>query len=236
MSIGENLLKIEERIQKACGRSGRRREDIRLMGVSKFHSLDEIEEAWQGGLSLFGENRVQEAAEKYIPFREKRRGVELHMIGSLQRNKAKTAVSLFDCVQSVDRDSLIHELGKVTADREAPLGLLLELHTGEASKSGFPNEESLFRATETVLAYPRLRIAGLMTMAPFTGDEGLIRNSFRCLVKARAALETRFPPGLESRCGWDVLSMGMSNDFEIAVEEGSTLLRIGTGIFGERRA
>jgi pyridoxal phosphate enzyme (YggS family) len=234
MSIGENLIKIEERIQKACGRSGRRREELRLMGVSKFHRLDEIGEAWQGGLRLFGENRVREAAEKYVPFRDTHRDVELHMIGSLQRNKVKTAVSLFDCVQSVDRDSLIHELGKVTEGRELPLGILLELHTGEESKSGFPDEESLFRAVETVLGYPRLRIEGLMTMAPFTGDEEPIRKSFRRLVKAKAALETRFPPGEESRCGWNVLSMGMSNDFEIAVEEGSTLLRIGTGIFGER--
>jgi pyridoxal phosphate enzyme (YggS family) len=235
MSIGENLTTIEELIQKACGRSGRSRNGIRLMGVSKFHRLDEIEEAWRGGLRLFGENRVQEAAEKYIPFREKHPAVELHLIGSLQRNKAKAAVSLFDRIQSVDRDSLIHELGKVTADRETPLGILLELHTGEESKSGFPDEESLFRAADTVLGYPRLRIEGLMTMAPFTGDEGLIRTSFRRLVKAKTALEARFPPGRENRCRWDVLSMGMSNDFEIAVEEGSTLLRIGTGIFGERR-
>jgi uncharacterized pyridoxal phosphate-containing UPF0001 family protein len=160
--------------------------------------------------------------------------MELHMIGSLQRNKAKTAASLFHCIQSLDRDSLIRELGKVTAARGEPLGVLLELRTGEESKSGFPDEESLFRAAETLLPYGTLRIQGLMTMAPNSPDQGLIRASFRRLVKARDRLAARFPPGPEKNWDWSCLSMGMTNDFETALEEGSTLLRIGTGIFGER--
>jgi pyridoxal phosphate enzyme (YggS family) len=235
MSIAENLLLIEDRIQNACRRSGRKREEIRLLGVSKFHGPRAVEEAWAGGLRLFGENRVQEALEKFTGFKDRHGGAEVHMIGSLQRNKAKTAVSLFDCIQSVDRDSLIPELEKVCAGGGRTLEILLELHTGEESKSGFPGEENLFRAVEAVLSCPNLRIRGLMTMAPFTGDEGLIRASFRRLVKARNALEVRFPGGREKRCAWDCLSMGMTNDFEIAIEEGSSLLRIGTGIFGERR-
>jgi pyridoxal phosphate enzyme (YggS family) len=235
MSITENLLRLEDRIQKACGRSHRNREDISLLGVSKFHSRDEVVEAWRGGLRLFGENRVQEALEKFADFKADHAGAELHMIGSLQRNKAKTAAAFFDCVQSVDRDSIIHELGKAAADRPEPLNVLLELHTGEESKSGFPNMESLFRAVELILAYPNLRIRGLMTMAPFTGDKGLVRNSFRRLAKARDMLEARFPGTTETRRRWSCLSMGMTNDFEIAIEEGSTLLRIGAGIFGERR-
>jgi pyridoxal phosphate enzyme (YggS family) len=233
MTIRENLLHIEERIQKACGRSGRRREDIRLMGVSKFQDPAAVEEAWEAGLRLFGESRVQEAAKKFAGFVERRQGAELHMIGSLQRNKAKTAAALFDCVQSVDRDSIIHELGKATADRAEPLDVLLELHTGEESKSGFPDEESLLRAAGLALSYPGLRIRGLMTMAPYTGGQGPIRDSFRRLVKARDTLASRFPP--DRRCSWACLSMGMSGDFETAVEEGSTLLRIGTAIFGDRR-
>lgn len=235
MSITENLLLIEERIQNACRRSGRNRNEIRLMGVSKFHNPEAVEEAWRGGLRLFGESRVQEALEKFTGFRESHGGAEIHLIGSLQRNKARAAVSLFDCIQSVDRDSLIRELGKASVNREEALGILLEFHTGEESKSGFSGEENLFRAVEAVLSCPKLRIQGLMTMAPFTGDKGLVRASFRRLVKARNALEARFPGGREKRCRWDCLSMGMSGDFEIAVEEGSTLLRIGTGIFGERR-
>jgi pyridoxal phosphate enzyme (YggS family) len=233
MSIGENLLRIEERIQKACGRSGRRREDIRLMGVSKFHGPDAVEAAWNAGLRLFGENRVQEAAEKFTGFAGRHEGAEVHMIGSLQRNKAKTAAALFDCVQSVDRDSIIHELGKTAAGRAEALDILLELHTGEESKSGFPDVEDLLRGVELARSYPQLRIRGLMTMAPFTGDEGAVRDSFRHLVKARAALESRFPP--DRLCSWDCLSMGMSGDFEIAIEEGSTLLRIGTALFGNRQ-
>jgi pyridoxal phosphate enzyme (YggS family) len=205
------------------------------MGVSKFHGQDAVEEAWKAGLRLFGENRVQEAVEKFTPFRESHAEVELHLIGALQRNKVKTAVPFFDSIQSVDRDSLIHELGKISAVRGTAPDLLLELHTGEESKSGFPGEESLFRAVETALSYPGLRIRGLMTMAPYTGSEGLIRASFRRLAKVRDALESRFPPDADERCRWTCLSMGMSGDFEIAVEEGSTLLRIGTGIFGERR-
>jgi pyridoxal phosphate enzyme (YggS family) len=234
MSIAENLLRIEERIQNACRRSGRAREEIRLMGVSKFHGPAAVEESWRAGLRLFGESRVQEALEKFAGFKESRAGAELHLIGSLQRNKAKAAASFFDAVQSVDRDSLIPELGKAAGGRAEPLNLLLELHTGEESKSGFPDEASLFRAAEMVFSWPNLRIQGLMTIAPCSADQGPVRDSFRRLVRVRDALAARFS-GMEARCRWDCLSMGMSGDFEIAVEEGSTLLRIGTDIFGERR-
>jgi uncharacterized pyridoxal phosphate-containing UPF0001 family protein len=128
----------------------------------------------------------------------------------------------------VDRDSLLSELGTLTGSREKPLMILLEYHTGEESKSGFPDEDSLCRAAEKALAFPGLKPGGLMTMAPFTADAGAIRSSFRALVKAKNRLETEFPGH------WACLSMGMSGDFEIAIEEGSTLLRIGTAIFGER--
>jgi pyridoxal phosphate enzyme (YggS family) len=208
------------------------------MGVSKFHPISKIEEAYNHGLRLFGENRVQEAAEKFPPFIESHPGCELHMIGTLQRNKARLA-QLFDCVQSVDREEIIIELAKHAGGREKPLRVLLELHTGELSKSGFPDEESLLRAAEKTLALPGLEAAGLMTMAPFGADEKRIRASFRALVHAREVLISHFPPGGPSpggpSPGWACLSMGMSGDFEIAVEEGSTLLRIGTAIFGERQ-
>jgi uncharacterized pyridoxal phosphate-containing UPF0001 family protein len=130
----------------------------------------------------------------------------------------------------VDRDELITELGTLTLTREQPLMVLLELHTGEASKAGYPGVEHLFRAAERVLQFPNLIIRGLMTMAPFTEDKELIRGSFRSLAAARDQLQLRFP-----EADWSCLSMGMSNDFEIALEEGATLLRIGTALFGERR-
>jgi pyridoxal phosphate enzyme (YggS family) len=197
------------------------------MAVSKFQPRSRIEEALKSGVRLFGENRVQEAAEK---FPGPSLDYEVHLIGSLQRNKAKLAVRLFDCVQSVDREEIIVELAKCAGEREGPLRVLLEFHTGEVSKSGFPDEESLCRGAEKLLSLPGLSAEGLMTMAPFSDDEKLIRASFRALVHAQGTLASRFP-----QVSWRCLSMGMSGDFEIAVEEGSTLLRIGTAIFGERK-
>jgi pyridoxal phosphate enzyme (YggS family) len=218
------------------------------MAVSKFQPPAAIEEARACGIRLFGENRVQEAAEKFPPPMGDplldsgpvtgadraaplwAGGCEIHMIGSLQRNKAKLAARLFDCIQSIDREELITELAKHRKEQERPLRVLLELHTGEDSKSGFPDEEGLLRAAETVLSFPGLLAEGLMTMAPFNADEKTIRASFRSLVHARRTLASRFP-----QTDWSCLSMGMSGDFEIAIEEGSTLVRIGTAIFGERR-
>jgi pyridoxal phosphate enzyme (YggS family) len=224
------------------------------MAVSKFQSPAAIEEAWDCGIRLFGENRVREAAEKFplpvnglprdsgpgggagepggvSPLRMvSRPDYELHMIGSLQRNKAKLAARLFDCVQSIDREELVTELGKYRKGEDKPLRVLLEFHTGEDSKSGFPDEEQLLRGAEKILSLPGLAVQGLMTMAPFKAGERVIRDSFRALVHAQGTLASRFP-----QADWSCLSMGMSGDFEIAIEEGSTLLRIGTAIFGERR-
>jgi len=230
MSIGERIENIRERMEKAALRAGRKSEEIRLMGVSKFHEPLEIEGAIDAGLVLFGESRVQEAARKFPALKEKKTGLELHLIGSLQRNKAKYVPSLFDAVQSVDRDELITALGNsgnTAADKS--LEILLELHTGEESKSGYPDLDSLARGAELALSFPGLRLAGLMTMAPYTSEEKPIRKSFKALVGARDFLQNRFPQN-----NFSCLSMGMTNDFEIAIEEGSTLIRIGTAIFGER--
>jgi len=232
MSIGERIESIRERMEKAALRAGRKAEEIRLMGVSKFHEAGEIQEAINAGLVLFGESRVQEAAQKFTGLKQNNPGIELHLIGSVQRNKAKYIPALFDAVQSVDRDELVTALGNVsggntTADK--PLEVLLELHTGEESKSGYPDLDSLARGAELVLAFPGLRVTGLMTMAPFTREETPIRKSFRALAVARDFLQSRFPQN-----NFPCLSMGMTNDFEIAIEEGSTLVRIGTAIFGER--
>jgi len=232
MSVADNIGKIEERIANACIRSGRKREDITFMAVTKFQELGAIKEAWNAGLRCFGESRVQEAAAKFDGFRDEHPGTELHFIGSLQRNKVKSAVSMFDCIQSVDRESLALELIKHSEERGSPSGsplpILLEFRTGEDSKSGFIGLDELFRVTELILGCSSLEVRGLMTMAPFTDDEAALRAAFRRLVKVRGELEQRFP-GKEN---WACLSMGMSGDFEIAVEEGSTLLRIGGAVFG----
>jgi len=232
-SVAQKINFIEEKIEAACARSGRKRQEIRLMGVTKFHGVEAVEAACKAGISLFGESRVQEATEKFSKFWENRRkdgSAELHLIGPLQRNKAKKAAAFFDCIQSIDRDSIIDELGELgalTANAENPIKIMLEYHTGEETKIGFPDMDSLLRAAEKVLSFPGLRPVGLMTMAPFTQDTALVRSSFRSLVLARDELEKRFSGY------WSCLSMGMTNDYEIAIEEGSTLIRLGTAIFGE---
>jgi pyridoxal phosphate enzyme (YggS family) len=224
---------IEEKVETACRNSGRKRQEIKLMGVTKMYPVEAVEAAFNAGISIFGENRVKEGVEKFSKFYEKHPkdgGIELHLIGNLQRNKAKSAVSFFDCIQSVDRDSIISELGILTSQRKEPLNILLELHTGEDSKAGFPDVESLFWAAEKVLSFKGLTPLGLMTMAPFTGDKAAIRSSFRKLAAARCELVKRFSVGMGR---WSCLSMGMTNDFQIAIEEGSTLIRLGTAIFKE---
>jgi pyridoxal phosphate enzyme (YggS family) len=234
MSISANIDAIEERIAKACQHSGRKREEITLMGVTKLVSAQKAEEAWKAGLRCFGENRVKEALDKFSVqgLRANCPGMELHMIGALQGNKAKLAVSLFDGIQSVDRKSIAAELAKQAAGRDSPLPVLLEFRTGEDSKSGFTGLDGLLETVELILGCPSLSIRGLMTIAPYTSDEKVVRSAFRQLVKVRQEMEGRFPAG--GGHGWDCLSMGMSGDFETAIEEGSTMLRIGTAIFGER--
>jgi len=229
MLIAEKIARIEERILNACISAGRKREEITLMGVTKFEAAEKIEEAFRCGIRCFGESRVKEAAGKFELFKSSHPDVNLHLIGALQRNKAKQAALLFDCIQSVDRNELIDELNKYPRPQKGALAVLLELHTGEESKGGYADLDALFFAAESALRAGNLKPAGLMTMAPFTEDKDLIRSSFRLLVKAQKELEKRFAHDNH----WDVLSMGMSNDFEIAVEEGSTLLRIGSAIFKE---
>ena len=234
--INARLERLEERIEAACGRSGRKRQDIRLMAVTKFQPPEILEAAWNAGVRLFGESRVQEGTEKFSPFRETHCNFELHLIGSLQRNKAKKAAAFFDCIQSVDRMELIDCLGGLTMGRESPLMILLEYHTGEETKAGFESAESLYAAAEKALSYPGLNPAGLMTMAPLNGDTKAVRSSFSKLAALRDELEKRFPGGSAGihSARWSCLSMGMTGDFETAIEEGATLIRIGTAIFGER--
>jgi pyridoxal phosphate enzyme (YggS family) len=225
MLVAGNIAKLEERIQRACDSAHRKRDEVTLMGVTKFVPVNLIDEAYRCGIRCFGESRVKETEEKFDTFKNEHSDMRLHLIGSLQRNKAKQAALFFDCIQSADRDEIIIELAKHSPQRKGPLEILLELHTGEETKSGFQSIDALFKAAELVLGSEKLKLTGLMTMAPYTTDTALIRSSFKQLVKARDELEKRFP----GNCS--CLSMGMSNDFEIAIEEGATLIRIGTAIF-----
>ena len=229
MKIYDNICIIEERIQRACQRAGRDRSEITLMGVTKFQPPQSIEEAYKAGIRFFGESRVQEAIAKFGENRLNLKDIELHLIGSLQRNKAKTALGLFDCIQSLDRESLITELAKHAKELNEPFKVLLEYRTGEDSKSGFDSLDSLLKAADLAFTYPQLKICGFMTMAPYTADEKTLRRAFKQLVKVRDGYNRHFPD--EKNC--NIMSMGMSGDFETAIEEGSTLLRIGGAIFGE---
>lgn len=236
-AIKHNIEKIRERIKKAAERSGRKAENIALMAVSKFHSFEEIQSAYRAGIRLFGENRVQEAVCKYANMRQTLEQSELHMIGTLQRNKVKDIVPLVSCIQSVDRIELLDEIAKqLHKDKSTnaeqtqmpTLKLLFEIHTGEKSKAGFANEDDTVRALEHAEKL-KLQVTGFMTMAPFTEDCTQIRKSFASLRELSERMQKRFP----FFC-FTELSMGMSGDFEIAVEEGSTMVRVGTSIFGTR--
>ena len=231
MSIKENLLDIKNEIKLAEEKSGRKPGSVKLMAVSKFHPGEAVIEAINEGQFLFGENRVQEALEKFTPLMEQYNNIDLHIIGQLQTNKVKNAVKIASCIQSVDRIDLLREIEKQCAKIEKNIKVLFEIHTGEDSKSGFTDEKSLDEAL-TLCAenqFPHIIPAGFMTMAPFTDDEILIRKSFICLRELSQKKQKEY-----NMFKLDELSMGMSADFKLAIEEGSTLVRIGTSIFGKR--
>lgn len=233
MSIKDNCEMILEKIHAAEQRAGRQNGSVRLMAVSKFHPAEAVKEALAAGITLFGENRVQEACGKFPPIFAEHPETELHLIGSLQRNKVRQILPIVSCIQSVDRLELIEEIArqKEKAGNTQKLSILFEVHTAEDSKSGFTDTDELLRSVEYAagLRDKGIECAGFMTMAPFTEDEKAIRESFRSLVKTADMVKSRF-----SDLPLTELSMGMSHDFEIAVEEGSTLVRVGTAIFGER--
>lgn len=231
MSVKENLEIVREHMSKAIDRAGRKTGDVKLMAVSKFHPIDEILEAVEGDQLLFGENRVQEATEKFPQILNQHKNIELHMIGQLQTNKVKNAVKIASCIQSVDRFDLIKEIEKQCAKIDKSIKILFEIHTGEDSKSGFTSEEELRRSLDALnnKEFPHVIPTGFMTMAPFTKDETLIHKSFKTLRELSEKLKSDYPD-----FEMNELSMGMSGDYEIAIEEGSTLIRVGTAIFGER--
>lgn len=233
---------IAERISQALHRAGRPEGSARLMAVSKFHPAEAVVAAYSAGIRLFGESRVQEALSKFdSSLKAGLAGASLHMIGNLQSNKINKALEGFDCIQSIGSRELLEAVASRVLKTGREIPLLLELHTGEESKSGFPDAEALLRAVEDELEREergfylkggggRVKLAGLMTMAPYTDSEPELRRSFRMLADCAEKVRKIF--GLEH---FDELSMGMSGDFEIAIEEGSTLVRVGTALFGERR-
>ena len=231
--IKENLEFIKNKISMAEKKAGRPENSVKLMAVSKFHPVSQIIEAVEQGQFLFGENRVQEAFQKFTDssFLEFKNKISLHQIGQLQTNKVKQIVKIADCIESVDRIELLQEIEKQCAKIEKNVQVLFEIHTAEDSKSGYNSEKLLFESLQACSQniFPHITAKGFMTMAPFTEDEKLIRNSFVTLRNLSEKMKKEFP-----NLDLSELSMGMSNDFEIAIEEGSTLVRVGPAIFGER--
>ncbi len=232
MSIAENIQNIRSQIDRIAVKCGRNPQDVALMAVSKFHPVEEIEQAVLAGQKLFGENRVQEACEKFPQLLEKYSDIQLHMIGHLQRNKVKDIVKIASCIHSVDSLDLIKEIEKQTAKIDKKMRIFLEIHTGEETKTGFETENDVEAAVELVKNCPHIEICGLMTMAPLAEDEELIKNSFEHVAALAQKLNRKFSD--YSNCSFSQLSMGMSGDFAFAIEAGSTVVRVGTAIFGER--
>ncbi len=197
------------------------------MAVTKGFPRATVLEAMASGVTLFGENRVQEAEEKFSDLPAE---TEVHLIGHLQTNKARAAAGLFACVQSIDSTHTADSLDSRCAERGRSMDVLLELNTSaEESKSGFRGRDDLLAALDSVRKLPRLQLRGLMTVGPLTDDVERIRSSFSQLRSLFDEIRAALP-------GFDTLSMGMSGDFEVAIEEGSTLVRLGTALFGPRGA
>jgi pyridoxal phosphate enzyme (YggS family) len=235
-SIKENLLRVMERIEKAAQGVGRNPEEINLVAVSKTVESARIKEVIEAGVSILGENYVQEAQKKIEeigrPACTERFGegriVSWHFIGHLQSNKAKYAVSLFDMIHSLDSISLAEELNRRAEKEGRTMNAMIEVNlSGETTKFG-TEEEKAFDIARRVLNFNHLTLVGLMTMPPYFDDPRLSRPYY---IRLRELKEKMIKEGIQLR----ELSMGMSNDFEIAIEEGATFVRVGTAIFGERK-
>ena len=230
MSIAQNLAALRVRIEAAARRAGRSPAEIELMGVTKQVEPRRIREAYEAGLRFFGENRVQEFAEKINLLRDLP-DAQFHLIGHLQTNKAARAAELFAGVDSLDSLRLAEKLDSAAAKLEKKLPVLIEVNLGgESAKSGLAPGSPEF---ERLLAAPRpaaLEVCGLMAIPPHTADPEGARPYFRRLRELRDRIRARNLPGV----GMQTLSMGMSHDFEVAIEEGATCIRVGTALFGAR--
>lgn len=225
MELAENVSSIQRRIREACARSGRDPASVTLLAVSKGHPADSVIEAVRLGQLDFGESKVQEAKAK-IPLCPS--AARWQMIGHLQTNKVREAIHLFHMIQSVDSLRLAEEIQKAADRQGKTMKLLLEVNVAaEASKFGY-TPDAVVEDILAINAFPKLEIHGLMAIAPWTPRPEKVRPAFRRLRETRERCEQALGAPLP------VLSMGMSNDFEVAIEEGSTLVRVGTSLFGAR--
>jgi len=229
-TISANLTQIRTRINEAARRTGRSGDDVTLVAVSKTKPIELIRTAYEVGQRDFGENRLEELWEKVEAANALGlTGIRWHLIGTIQSRKSSQAVGPFTLLHAVDRLKIAQRLSRDAEAAGCVLSILLEVNvSGEASKQGFSPDEVRHTATD-LLALPALQVAGLMTVAPLVDDAATTRPVFRALRMLRDELRTTHPAG-----DWSQLSMGMTNDFEVAVEEGATLVRVGSAIFGSR--
>jgi PLP dependent protein len=228
--IADRLADVRRRIAAACARAGRGASEVTLVGVSKTVAAGRVREAVEAGLNVFGENRVQEAEGKIAALDDVRGRVEWHLIGHLQSNKARRAVALFDAVETVDSLELAARLNRVASEAGKRLPVFVEVNVGgEASKAGAAPDEVL-PLVENIGKLESLELTGLMAVPPFLDELEAVRPFFRRLREWRDEARRA---GLVGE-SFEHLSMGMSHDFEVAIEEGATVVRIGTALFGAR--
>ena len=223
--IAENLAFLRAKIEETCNRSGRNSAEVKLIAVSKYFGVDAIIEAKNCGLTDFGENRAQELTLKFENLGD---SVVWHMIGTLQKNKVKYAVNAAELIHSVDSLELVEEINKRAEKTGKVQKILLEVKTSEEeTKSGLETENEILSLVKRCSELKNIELKGLMTMAPLTEDANIIRKSFRDLRNLKDQINNK---------GYNLteLSMGMTSDFEIAIEEGATMIRVGSAIFGDR--
>lgn len=225
--LKDQLQEVEKRIQAACDRAGRKREEVTLIAVSKTKPVETLQEAYDLGVRIFGENKVQELTAKYeaLP-----KDIHWHMIGHLQTNKVKYIIDKAELIHSVDSLKLAETIEKEAAKHDLIADILVEVNVAEEeSKFGMKMEE-VIPFVEKVSAFPHVRVRGLMTIAPFVEDLEENRSIFADLHKLYIDIKKKN----HDNDTVSVLSMGMTNDYEVAIEEGATMVRVGTGIFGAR--
>ncbi len=229
-ALAERIASVRQRIDAAARRAGREPDSVRLVAVSKFRTVEEIEDAIGAGVTDIGESRVQEAENKLR--RISGPGLTWHLVGRLQSNKAKKAVQIFDIIHSISTLDMARRVDRLARDQNATQPVLIQVQvTEEESKQGLPISE-LYAGLERMTELTNLRVQGLMTLPPYMQDAEEVRPHFARLRELRDEARAR---GLAGPA-FTELSMGMSHDFEVAVEEGATLVRVGTALFGERPA
>lgn len=225
--LAENLKVVEAKIEAACKRANRNRDEVTLIAVSKTKPISVLSEVYQEGIRCFGENKVQELTEKYDQLPS---DVKWHLIGHLQRNKVKYIVDKVELIHSVDSLRLAETIEQEAAKKEKIVNILIEVNVAEEESKFGVKVDEVISLVEEIAKFPHIRIKGLMTIAPYVENPEENRKVFACLQKLSVDIEEKNIDNVSV----EILSMGMTNDYEVAIEEGATMVRVGTGIFGER--